>query len=78
MNHFPNLRHHGPGPELRAFAAFYGAAAAGAIVLHAVATTLLPALLAAEHNAFLWTLSFLVSSGTCAWMFERQRKRHAH
>jgi hypothetical protein len=70
--------HHGPGPELRAFAAFYGAATAGTILLHAVAAVVLPSALAAEYNAFLWTLGFLIRCSGCAWIFERNRKRSAH
>lgn len=79
MNRIPTFHHHhGPGPELRAFAAFYGAATAGAILLHALAATLLPATLTTEYNAFIWTLAFLASCSGCAWMFERHRKLHSH
>jgi len=69
---------HVSGSELRAFASFYGAAIMSAVVLHALAASLLPAELVAGHNAFIWTLSFLLGCAGCAWMFERHRKLHLH
>jgi len=49
-----------------------------AVVLHAVAASILSPALLTEHNPFVWTLSFLIGCSACAWAFERHRKLHLH
>lgn len=67
---------HHPRSELRAFVYFYGTVIAFGVVLFQFANLLLPEELMYENKAFVATLSFLVSCGASAWVFEVFHRRH--
>lgn len=63
-------RHHKPGRELQAFAAFYGAATLGAVIIRTVFSFVVPAELFTKFTAITWLLSFLLAFAICAPVFD--------